>query len=141
MFHVKDDFSKGPISQVPASWFNSVGKFLNNLVGSGRVKLTKNDDGTPSSIELIGEDAAGGMGTPVDNTNASEEGSSPDPFGLTFTNWDAGTDNGVKIRLYGLVELDGFSHIFQPVDLEITNDGRVKSVKVPSGNHGIFIGA
>lgn len=50
--HLKDDFGGGPISQVPASWFNSVAKFINNLIPGKGVVFTKSCDGTATVIEL-----------------------------------------------------------------------------------------
>lgn len=51
-FHVKDDFKAGgPITQVPASWFNRVGSFLNNLVGGYGVTVEKNERGA-STVSL-----------------------------------------------------------------------------------------
>jgi hypothetical protein len=47
MFHLKDNFTPGgPISQVPASWFNAVARFLNNIVGGYGINITK--DGVPT---------------------------------------------------------------------------------------------
>ncbi len=45
-FHIKDDFkSSAPISQVPASWFNAVAKFINGLIGGWGIKTKKNEKG------------------------------------------------------------------------------------------------
>ena len=53
--HIKDDFDGGrPITQVPASWFNSVAKFLNNLIPGENVGLEKHDDGSASVIRVLG---------------------------------------------------------------------------------------
>ena len=55
-FHVKDDFRAGvPASSVPASWFNSVGKFLNNLVGGLGIRVLR--DGNPPQVTLDAEKA------------------------------------------------------------------------------------
>jgi len=138
--HLKDDFGGGPISQVPASWFNSVAKFINNLIPGDGIVFTKNCDGSATVIAL-GDKLNQGQQTWTDNSSASEEGSQPETFGLTFTDWTKGTGAGLKLRLYGLVEDDGGSHILQPVDIEIAPNGIVNSVKVPQGSHGIFVGA
>ena len=45
-FHIKDDFkSSAPISQVPASWFNAVAKFINGIIGGWGIKTKKNEKG------------------------------------------------------------------------------------------------
>lgn len=60
MFHVKDDFTEGgPIAQVPASWFNSVAKFLNNLISGRGIRMQKEGDGAVNSIELDAEFPSG----------------------------------------------------------------------------------
>lgn len=52
-FHLQDDFKAGaPISQVPASWFNRVAKFLNNLVPGPGIKMVKQTGDQPTVIEL-----------------------------------------------------------------------------------------
>ena len=56
MMHIRDNFGEGPVTQVPASWYNSVAKFINNLVGGHRVKVEKFADGTPSSISFVADD-------------------------------------------------------------------------------------
>lgn len=46
MIHLKDNFkANAPISQVPASWFNQVASFINNLLGGYGIKMTKNATG------------------------------------------------------------------------------------------------
>jgi hypothetical protein len=51
-FHIRDDFKAGaPISQVPASWFNAVASFLNNLVGGYGIRVVKNQRGA-STVEI-----------------------------------------------------------------------------------------
>lgn len=58
-FHLKDDFRPGgPASQVPASWFNKVANFLNNLIPGRGIKLTKSERGA-SVIECTVEGGGG----------------------------------------------------------------------------------
>lgn len=58
MDHLKDNFTdKGPVSQVPASWFNRVAKFINNLVPSDTVHFEKHDDGNATVLEAVGAGA------------------------------------------------------------------------------------
>ena len=55
-FHVRDDFRAGvPASSVPASWFNSVGKFMNNLVGGLGIRILR--DGNPPQVLLDADTA------------------------------------------------------------------------------------
>ena len=62
-FHVKDDFRRGaPVSSVPASWFNAVARFLNNLVGSTGVKVLRDSD--PPQVVLDVEAARKALGVP-----------------------------------------------------------------------------
>ena len=105
-FHIKDDFKAGaPISQVPASWFNAVGKFLNGLVGGFGAKVNKNESGR-STVSIDKQV----LQTEIDNiTNTlklSKESGTPDDCtdspnvldanGSTLT-WTAGGANGFKL--------------------------------------------
>lgn len=136
MKHLNDNFKPGaPISAVGVEWFNTVARFVNNLIGKNGVIINKESD--YPTIEFDPKSAY--MGTPTDNTEVSEGAS--EASSLTFTDWTADGENGVKLRLYALVEEDGSEHVFQPVDIEIAANGMVKSVKAPSGNLGIWIGA
>lgn len=140
MIHLRDNFGGGPVSQVPASWFNAVAKFINNLVPGEGIRFEKHADGNAT---IIRSEMSGEMGTPVDNTEASNEDDDPEASTLTFENWESGGNNGVKLRLYALVDSATYSgsHLFFPIDFEIAANGIVKSVKAPTGDHGIFIGA
>lgn len=141
--HVKDDFGKGPVSQVPAAWFNAVAKFINNLIGDG-IEIDKHDDGTSSIIKLKGDT----VGNPTDNSAANVIEDEPQESTLTFTDWSAGGDNGVKLRLYSLVEYDedAGTHVFHPIDIAIAANGMVKSITRPldadnKWKFGTYIGA
>ena len=61
-FHVEDRFAPGPVSKVPVSWFNNVGHFLNNLVGSMGVKVCR--DMEPPQIMLDAETAKDALNIP-----------------------------------------------------------------------------
>lgn len=51
MAHVRDDFKAGaPVSQVPASWFNAVAKFVNGLIPGRGVKITRRAESTVVEI-------------------------------------------------------------------------------------------
>ena len=62
-FHVKDNFGIGPVSQVPTTWFNSVAKFLNNIVGGLGIKVLRDND--PPTIQLDPESARRALGIPT----------------------------------------------------------------------------
>lgn len=68
-FHLKDDFRpRGPASQVPASWYNKVASFLNNLIQGPGIKLTKRERGA-SVIECTME---GGGGADLSGVGANK---------------------------------------------------------------------
>lgn len=73
MLHIKDDFKAGgPITQVPASWFNAVARFINNLVGGDGIRVTKNND--YSVIELAkNNDPVEAEGRDEDDLEEDEE--------------------------------------------------------------------
>ena len=134
---IKDDFQSGaPITQVPVCWFNSVAKFLNNLIPGEGIRFDKHDNGAETAISIRNFQD---MGTPTDNTGANVEESEPNT--LTFTAWTAGGENGVKLRLYCLVDSGNGEHTFHPLDIDIAASGLVKSIAMPSGNHGVWVGA
>ena len=73
MFHTKSNFNaRGPVSQVPASWFNKVASFLNNFVAGYGLTLNKSADG-PSVISLdpkiVPQAVTHEVGTPEDKTD------------------------------------------------------------------------
>lgn len=134
-FHIKDDFKAGaPISQVPASWFNAVAKFLNGLVGGFGAKVDKHESGRSTvsidkqvlqqeidnitnTLKLSKE-----MGeSPLDKTDTETD---DDNDGETWT-WKSGGNNGLKMDAYFcIVEEEGW-HYFQRVRLEISKDGLI----------------
>ncbi len=94
-FHVKDDFkARSPISQVPASWFNAIARFVNNLVGGVGIRIIKNDSGR--SVVSLDEELLAGLrvkkdiGTPIDCTDTPKV---LDTDGATIE-WTAGGANG-----------------------------------------------
>jgi hypothetical protein len=135
MFHITDNFQPGaPITQVPASWFNKVASFLNNLIGDG-VKVDKSD--TSPSVIRIDENAVAKklseVGTPVDgsDTNADD-----DQDGSTWT-WAAGGDNGLVVTPYCEVEEDGGFHYFGRVQLTFSKSGLLVSAQKLAGRKEI----
>ena len=146
-FHVKDDFKAGaPISQVPASWFNSVAKFLNGLVGGFGVKIDKNESGrSTASIDkqVLQQEidnitntlkVSKEMGeSPLDKTDT---GTDDDNDGETWT-WKSGGANGLKMDAYFcIVEEEGW-HYFQRVRLDISKDGLIVKAEALDGRREI----
>ena len=142
-FHVKDDFRPGaPISQVPASWFNKVAQFLNNLVGGFGITLMKSENGA-NVIEVdqtaIRQAQNTAVGTP------SAVGSFPTDDDVTqqaSTLWTAGGENGASLFVLFKGEYDSGAgmHDLYAAKLTITADGRI--VKIDAvGNGGVKIGA
>ena len=74
-FHLKDDFRPGgPASQVPASWFNKVANFLNNLIPGRGINLTKSERGASvieCTLESGGGDLSGVGANKIVGTNAN----------------------------------------------------------------------
>ena len=127
MFHVRDDFRAGePISAVPASWFNKVGSFINNLVGGRGVTVRKNESG-PSVIELeFDEDAL------TATTEWDDRKDSPTAEDAAGDNWEwtAGGTAGLVFDAYRKVEEDGAgTHYLQRCRLKIAKDGRIIKVQ------------
>lgn len=146
-FHVKDDFKAGaPISQVPASWFNAVAKFLNGLVGGFGVKIDKNEGGrSTASIDkqVLQQEIDNITNTlklskemgdePLDKTDT---GTDDDNDGETWT-WKSGGNNGLKMDAYFcIVEEEGW-HYFQRVRLDISKDGLIVKAEALDGRREI----
>ena len=132
-FHIKDDFKAGaPISQVPASWFNAVAKFLNGLVGGFGAKVDKHESGRSTvsidkqvlqqeidnitnTLKLSKE-----MGeSPLDKTDT---GTDDDNDGETWT-WKSGGNNGLMFDCYCRAEEDGNWHYLSRARLTFSKDG------------------
>lgn len=118
MMHIRDNFGEGPVTQVPASWYNSVAKFINNLVGGHRVKVEKFADGTPSSISFVADekdvqrgekttpDPTKGVSAHPDYYNYPDKQENPDSPAIVFPDWQRyydmpGTDHVPPARLTG----------------------------------------
>ena len=142
-FHVKDDFRPGaPISQVPASWFNKVAQFLNNLVGGFGITLMKSENGA-SVIEVdqtaIRQAQNTAVGTP------SDVGSFPNDDGVTQaagTLWTAGGENGATLFVLYQGEYDSGDgvHDLYAAKLTITADGRIVKIDAVQDG-GVKVGA
>ena len=146
-FHIKDDFKAGaPISQVPASWFNSVAKFLNGLVGGFGAKVNKNESGR-STVSIDKQVLQQEIDNITNTLKVSKEmGESPldktdteaddDTDGDTWT-WKSGGANGLKMDAYFcIVEEEGW-HYFQRVRLDISKDGLIVKAEALDGRREI----
>ena len=146
-FHIKDDFKAGaPISQVPASWFNAVAKFLNGLVGGFGAKVDKHESGR--SIVSIDKQVLQQEIDNITNTlklskemgdeplDKTDTGTDDDNDGETWT-WKSGGKNGLKMDAYFcIVEEEGW-HYFQRVRLEISKDGLIVKAEGLDGRREI----
>lgn len=143
-FHVKDDFKAGaPITQVPASWFNRVGSFLNNLVGGYCVKVEKNERGASTiSVDTSKLPAASNKCEAPKTTDTLSSGydSTPksDPVGGSFTGGAAG---GVGVKIWVLtraayhgVETDLFFR-----EITVTSDGRIYAIGEENNTHVVTV--
>lgn len=132
MFHITDNFSSGaPITQVPASWFNKVAHFLNNLIGDGATV----DKGDPPVIRVDTAAIAKKLsdaGTPVDHSDTNAD---DDQGGSTWT-WTPG-DNGLVVTPYCEVEEDGGFHYFGRVQLTFSKSGLLVSAQKLAGRKEI----
>ena len=72
-FHVRDNFTAGPVSQVSAAWFNGVAKFLNNLSGGLGIRVLRDAD--PPQVALDVEAAKKALAVPSVCPNAVKQDS------------------------------------------------------------------
>lgn len=136
-FHIQDDFKPGrPITQVPAGWFNSVARFLNNLIPGRGIKFEKNFVG-PTIIELSPDDPAS-VGTPVSVGEFPDDEVTQHASSL----WRAGGKNGASLLVLYKDDTDSNvgTHKLYAARLTISSDGRIVSIDAAS-NIGIEIGA
>lgn len=125
MFHIKSNFNaRGPVSQVPASWFNKVASFLNNFVAGYGLTLNKSADG-PSVISLdpkiVPQAVTHEVGTPEDKTD--KETDEYLEFGGETWKWTAGGKNGLKVDCYCKIVDGEDEHRFERVTLTFSKDG------------------
>lgn len=105
-FHIKDDFKAGgPVSQVPASWFNAVGHFLNGLIGGFGITTKKSDSGN-STISLNKEVLQQEVDNVVNSLRISkdpvtpEDGTdSPEVLDTTGSTWSWVADGSAGLEL------------------------------------------
>ena len=129
MFHIRSNFNaRGPISQVPASWFNKVASFLNNLVPGYGLKFNNTAD-RPSVIsldpEIVPKAVTHQLGTPEDKTDKGED----DYLDTVPWVWNAGGKNGVMFDAYCLIESGVGRHYFSRCRLTISKDGLITKIE------------
>ena len=135
MFHVTDNFQPGgPISQVPASWYNKVARFINNLIGDG-VTVEKNDT-SPSIIRVDASTIANKLSEAGTPDGHSDTNADDDQDGSTWT-WTAGGANGLVITPYCEIEEDGGFHYFGRVQLTFSKSGLLVSAQKLAGRKEI----
>jgi hypothetical protein len=137
MFHIKSNFNaRGPVSQVPASWFNKVASFLNNFVAGYGLTLNKSADG-PSVISLdpkiVPQAVTHQIGTPEDKTDKNADDSID---GETWI-WNAGGKNGIKMDAYCEVENEEGWHYLSRCRLTISKDGLITKIEGLPGRREI----
>ncbi len=135
-FHIRDDFKAGaPVSQVPASWFNAVGGFINRIVGGFGIRTPRSDSGK-MEIALDKEVLQREIDNAVANIRVSKDpGSSPidmtdspavlDTAGASAT-WEPGTANGLNIDCYCKIapQSSGAVYtVYQRTRLSFSKDG------------------
>lgn len=133
MFHITDNFQPGaPIAQVPASWFNKVASFLNNLIGDGATV----DKGSPPVIRVDTAAIAKKLsdaGTPADHSDTNAD---DDQGGSTWT-WAAGGDNGLVITPYCEIYDDQGWHYFGRAKFTYSKDGLLVAAEGLDGRREI----
>lgn len=144
MFNLESNFQSGrPISQVPASWFNRVASFLNNLVGGYGIKLSKQTGG-PSTIELDPKAI-----TDIIFTDAGESPvepgtipASPDITQEAKVLWptqeSVDSGSGCKIDVFYKVEPDSTGFFLYGATLTFSKSGLLLKVEA-IGDGGLYI--
>ena len=132
MTGLMDKFNPGqPISAVPASWFNAVAHFLNNLIGTMGIKVSR--DAEPPQIGLNVEEAkkllgvpGNNAGTPADHTEPSAADGGPNVYDQNGDdwNWSVGGSNGLKLDCYCKIKPGGNTQsVFQRCQMTFSKDG------------------
>ena len=144
MLRLKDNFRpNAPISQVPASWFNAVASFLNNLIGGYGVKINKNGAFPIISInpDVLSEQSKykpTTEHTELETPSADQHTSPPthpqsgsgDNFTVKLidTTWKAGGKKGVKVYLPTDSWADGVERFTAWRLCEFDSQGRLRSI-------------
>ena len=161
MFHLKDNFRpNAPISQVPASWFNAVAAFLNNLVGGFGIKMDKRSAFPSISVDMDAlmdvldkqkaEDKPKAEGEPVELLKCVEMTPSENPDG--DKEWKRGdveldesgkpvlNDDGETFPVGAtfmvvsrVVSVGGVAYRLHLREMELDSIGRIKSISKEKG--------
>ena len=148
----KDDFSqKRPITQVPASWFNGVAKFLNGLVGGFGIVINKSGtDSAMVEVSLDREHITDYLAIPTTSSIGSKDGEIDDH---TDPNADDDTDgeewtwsrsgnadtekNGLKLDVYCVVANNDGWHYLQRCQLSFSKGGLLLKAELLPGRKEI----
>lgn len=126
---LQSNFKQGaPVSQVPASWFNGVARFINSLIPGHGISWAKTEGTNVIEIDptILPSTATGDPKdetdtAPDDYTNPAE----PDVGHLVIPKWTwtAGGNNGLKIDVYCRVFKDEGWHYLSRARLTFSKSG------------------
>lgn len=136
MARLRDDFRAGaPVSQVPATWFNAVAKFVNGLVPGRGVRITRQEGATVIEVDenTLASSVSSKVGTPDDRTDGNEDDYSD---AETWT-WERGGDNGLKMDVYCEVSEENGWHYLQRCRLTFSKDGLLVKAEKLAGSKEI----
>lgn len=135
MFHLKDNFrANAPISQVPASWFNAVASFLNNLIGGYGIKINKNGPFPVVSINpdvLLGNDSNGAK--KVDLAKSVGYEPMPEEESENDKSWVIGAGTATLQVISRVVSVGGVAYRLHIREMAVGADGRIKSISKEKG--------
>ncbi len=129
---LKDDFRpRAPITQVPASWFNAVAKFINGLVPGGGIDIARNGtDPMQTQVSLEPESARKILGVPSKLTGDAQEDFTDSPIVLdsagTAGEWTFDGEKGLTLDCYCKFgpQTDGSAYsVFQRCRLTFSTGG------------------
>lgn len=137
---LRDNFREGaPISQVPASWFNAVAKFINSLIPGYGISWLKSESSNIIEVDpSVIPSASIGTPTQAGTFPTGETGISQAEGNV----WTAGGANGVELQVLFKGEYDATlgAHKVYVVKLTYSSSGLLQSIdKIQNG--GMFIGA
>lgn len=137
MFHIKSNFVKGgPITQVPASWFNQVAEFLNNFVAGYGLKLKKNTSG--ASVISLDDKVLTPVSKDVGDAPLDKTDTETDDNNRTETwEWKVGGENGLKVDAYCLIQKVSGRPYASRCRLTISKDGIITKVEGLDGQRAL----